>query len=401
MFEVFSSLVLTNATTNSSSWQHDAIVNGNRVSASLSLLGSIIVILTFLGLPGVRRPFVKFAFCLSLADLGQEIALLFGLPEPGLVCVVQGFMIGYFTSSTIFCASHCTHAADPVALTTVFTTGPFLMAITLAILVLKHDSNPEKYSWVFQLIGWGLPAILATLPFATSLEIYAQAGILYVVRRLFAFGHCCSLIFCSLSLSFVGFSCIDRCWLNGEVRGGDAWRIGQVYGWVWFVFLSLCVIYAVIACRVRQSANLLAGVKTRSGGAHGEIFRLIIYPINLMISYLFASIDRVQNMVDPHNPIFWLQMTHIVLVSLCGFLNALAFMTAPSVRHEVRMLLLRCGCLRPKFGARPVSSSFGSDLDAVRLQLDSASSLTEPLASSVVSTPPIMARSPGKSSMRY
>lgn len=145
-----------------------------------------------------------------------------------------------------------------------------------------------------------------------------------------------------------------RCWIGGDAAG-DWWRIFQVYFWLWLVFLVNSIMYVVICCRVRKVAQYVSGLN----GNHGaELLRLGIYPLVLLVCYSFASIDRVQNWIDPDHPIFWLQAVHIGLVGACGAGNAIAFLTIPAVRAEVLNLFRRCGLCGGMSKAERIAEEF-------------------------------------------
>jgi hypothetical protein len=105
-----------------------------------------------------------------------------------------------------------------------------------------------------------------------------------------------------------------------------------------------------------------------------EAGRLALYPVIMAFAYIPASVDRVQNMIAPTAPIYSLQMVHIVTVGLCGGLNAVAFLTTPSVRRELRLFFVRWHCLKaPK--------ELSNDLERIAISMQT---LEEPLVDPAV-----------------
>lgn len=106
MFDPAFVIKFVNTSANSTTF--DPILLTNRVACSFSVVGSVMAILAFFVFPGVRTSFLKFAFCLSVADLGQEIALLLTVgPSGSGLCYGQAIILSYFTLSTILCTAQC------------------------------------------------------------------------------------------------------------------------------------------------------------------------------------------------------------------------------------------------------------------------------------------------------
>jgi len=65
---------------------------------------------------------------------------------------------------------------------------------------------------------------------------------------------------------------------------------------------------------------------TSQGRSYNRLFRkMSAYPIIFLIQWTPASINRIQNILAPNNPIAGLYIAHIIAVNSSGFLNGLLY----------------------------------------------------------------------------
>ena len=70
--------------------------------------------------------------------------------------------------------------------------------------------------------------------------------------------------------------------------------------------------------------------------------RLRLYPLILVFCWTFATVNRLQNVVDPTNPQFMLYLLHVSTRSLQGILNAVVYGFNSHVTKEWMALLAEC-----------------------------------------------------------
>ncbi|CAM9278597.1 unnamed protein product [Discosporangium mesarthrocarpum] len=152
------------------------------------------------------------------------------------------------------------------------------------------------------------------------------------------------------------------CWITAsgkpEFDVGTFWRYAVLYVPVWVVISYNIMLYARIARMLRRFSVSIAGEgesKSDSIGPSGEQQRrmykfgkrLLWYPAVLIGCWAFATIQRIQNAVDPTNPVFWLLLIQTSTVGLQGFFNALVYGMSDTVQAAVLELpCIRQGLLR-------------------------------------------------------
>eukprot|EP00698_Gefionella_okellyi_P022818 TRINITY_DN7621_c0_g1_i1.p1 TRINITY_DN7621_c0_g1~~TRINITY_DN7621_c0_g1_i1.p1 ORF type:complete len:447 (-),score=46.38 TRINITY_DN7621_c0_g1_i1:112-1452(-) len=289
-----------------------------RVTSSLSFIGCLYVVVTFCAFEDIRKRInFRLATMLAVSDIGQQICTFLGTPgdESPNLCLFQAIFLSYTTLCTII--------------------WPLFIAITLFLIVVKHDAHVERLEKWFHLFAWGVPVILTLLPFSTW--PWGPAGIL--------------------------------CWIT-QNNGGQYWRIFQVYFWVWCVIIVDAALYIAIIYHIRQGTKVLAGDAAQRSARrrNAELIRLSMYPLIMTVSYFWATVDRVQNMLG-ESPIFWIQVLHIMFIGLAGLLNSIAYATSPKVRQCVRHAFLR-RCWPEQWEAKWRNRSYKSEIDEHEYDLD-------------------------------
>lgn len=178
----------------------------------------------------------------------------------------------------------------------------------------------ERY---FHLCCWGVPAVLAPLPFATHSYGPAQG-------------------WCWVSATQ------DQLWL------GTVWRLLVFYVQLWVVICFNMYSYARIikAIRVHSSSGLIDVIEIRDN----LIRRLKFYPLVLVFCYTPVTVKRVYDFIDPEEANLALALASASTMCLNGFLNALVYGLTDSVKEAIQQ------CFVP----RSRSNSLLSD-DAISL----------------------------------
>jgi hypothetical protein len=97
----------------------------------------------------------------------------------------------------------------------------------------------------------------------------------------------------------------------------------------------------------RAMKTLISGLSSLSDsdamGNIKNIKRLMYYPMILVICWFFGTLNRLQAILSPDDPVIWLTVLHILLGSLQGLFNAVVY----GISGPVKRLILKtcCPCL--------------------------------------------------------
>ncbi|CAM9124871.1 unnamed protein product [Scytosiphon promiscuus] len=155
------------------------------------------------------------------------------------------------------------------------------------------------------------------------------------------------------------------CWIEtnpeADIDVGTMWRYLVLYCPLWAAIAFNIAVYVRITGVLRRlSAGIGEGGGDSGGGdasAAGPstdqqirmtkfVKRLVWYPAVLIAAWTFATINRIQNAVDPDNPIFGLFLLHTSFVRFQGIFNALVYGSTDAVKSAVTRELLVERCLK-------------------------------------------------------
>ncbi|KAJ3123509.1 hypothetical protein HK098_001856 [Nowakowskiella sp. JEL0407] len=155
------------------------------------------------------------------------------------------------------------------------------------------------------MFSWGVPFILATvLPFIGN----EKDGPVYTDATLW-------------------------CWIGGKYQ---SYRLYFFYIWLWAIFLWNLVIYIYVGSSLLSSQRKLANYGAKDGESSSEpwqpsasmriyIRKTSFFILAFFLNWLWGSVNRIQNMIDPLHPIFALFLMHAIFTPLQGFLNFIAY----------------------------------------------------------------------------
>ncbi|CAB1116023.1 unnamed protein product [Ectocarpus sp. CCAP 1310/34] len=119
------------------------------------------------------------------------------------------------------------------------------------------------------------------------------------------------------------------------------------------------VVYVRIFSVVRRFSTEISGGASAVGPSAEQQMRmtkfskrLVWYPAVLIASWTFATINRIQNAIDPDHPISGLFLLHTSLVAFQGFFNALVYGSTDAVKASVVQELLVERCLKASGACR-------------------------------------------------
>ena len=172
--------------------------------------------------------------------------------------------------------------------------------------------NLEKYERRISLLCWGLPIVIAGVPFADN--AYAPAG--------------------------------AWCWYKNSF----AWMFGSWYVWSQSSFVFIFVSIVVITYKLRKVSKDLVGTIdddfTRRKQSIKEAVRTLrLYPIAYFLVILFPTIHRIQNVVEGspehHRGKFILVLLHSLTDPLDGAIITLVFVMDKRTRQVLNLKFMR------------------------------------------------------------
>ena len=299
--------------------QCDWLTRTKRISASLSIIGC----LSTMCIVWLYRKYTEFTqrmiIHLSIATLLQAIIFLLVdiEKESTPLCKAQGALL-QFSSCVIL-----------------------LWIISIIVNMLWNViwlRIIDKYEPVITLICWGLPMIIATIPFTD--DAYAPAG--------------------------------AWCWYKNSI----GWMFGTWYAWSLASFVFLFISIAVITYKIRSRSKDVVGTfdaenYSRRKSIREAVHTLRIYPIAYFLVILFPTLHRLQNIIegspDDHNSRYVLALLHSLAGPLDGAVITLVFVLDRRTRQV----------LKPKYIWKAFKKKFQSSVKIHELALKSCLSRSD------------------------
>lgn len=267
----------------------------NRISACLSIIGSLSVIFAFIGFPRLRRYFARLALYLALSDLWLCSSMLMGQSRAPhyAKCQVQSLMGSYFGLASIL--------------------WTVAIADSLRRVLLERDLRLEtKYESRLHLMAWGLPCAAVLL--IVGLRVSGPAGL--------------------------------TCWIQNTATGTVVRMI------TFYLPLWVSIVYAVwVYWRVSTLMRRLLAQRTIDGSAEYEssvweyqqdierqsrsMKMLLLIPLVMAFCWTPSSIRRVIDIVVPDWSCTPLDYLCVIFSPMQGALNALIYGLTPAVRDAL------------------------------------------------------------------
>lgn len=259
----------------------ETVTTLNVVLSSLSFVGSCTIILSFSCFPELRTFAFRLVFFLSISEAFYALFNFLGFPEPGsAACRFQSIGLSFFGTSMVLWTS--------------------IIASTLraAVFSTKDVARFKGSERRYHCFAWGLAAVLAVLPALT--DSYGPAGSL--------------------------------CWIDASSTGA-LWRFVQFYMPLWICMSYNVWVYWTTMRRIRRAL-------LRAGGSISRArMPLLLYPLILLVCWLLATVNRVQNLIAPEQPQFWLYALGLSFAACQGLLHAIAYGMTSSVQRVYRRIL--------------------------------------------------------------
>ncbi|GMH99045.1 hypothetical protein TrVE_jg9166 [Triparma verrucosa] len=245
----------------------------------LSLIGSILIVTSYLKFKRLRKFSLELVFWLSVSDIGMCVSYFFGNPKSGGLCTAQAMIMSFFELASVL-----------------WTT---VIALTLFRLIIlqRTSSHLIKYYHVF---CFGVPFVSMFLPLLTN--SYGDSG-----------------AWCWISTP-TDESETDKQLMESP---GNLWRLTLFYLPLWLAIIFNSTVYLIVTKTLSRVASTQASDQRPK--YLKMIRRLRLYPLILVFCWLGATINRIQNVIDPSHPWYSLYLFQVATRSLQGTLNALVY----------------------------------------------------------------------------
>lgn len=256
----------------------------NAGAASLSFVGSSFIVLCYVLFKELRKFSFKLVFYLALSDMMCSFFSMVGDPSKGFFCYTQGYTTHFFCVASFL-----------------WTTT---IAFTLHRTVVRHKTDVEDLEAMFHLYVWG-----------TSL----------VVTVIRSFGN---------NPAHLG----TWCWT--QTSTGKVVHFITFYIPLWGAILYNGSTYFQVIRMLNNATRMAVGMSDRpyQSDARADMKALNrwgYYPLILIGSWAFGTINRIHDFIEPGHKIFWLSVLDVGTASLMGLFNSIAYGLNSSVRRAI------------------------------------------------------------------
>ncbi|KAM3270261.1 G-protein coupled receptor 1 isoform X1 [Capsicum chacoense] len=260
----------------------------NSGASSLSLVGSGFIVICYLLFKELRKFSFKLVFYLALSDMCCSFFSIIGDPSKGFFCYAQGYTTHFFCLASFL-----------------WTTA---IAFTLHRTVVRHKTDVEDLEPMFHLYVWG------------------TSGVMTVIRSI-ANNH--------EHLSRLGTWCWAQTGHTGKVV-----HFITFYAPLWGAILFNGVTYFQVIRMLNNATRMAVGMSERSYQPDPRsdmkaLNRWGYYPLILIGSWFFGTINRIHDVVEPGHKIFWLSVLDVGMAQLMGLFNSIAYGLNSSVRRAI------------------------------------------------------------------
>ncbi|XP_077236375.1 G-protein coupled receptor 1-like [Tasmannia lanceolata] len=257
----------------------------NAGASTLSLGGSAFIVLCYLLFKELRKFSFKLIFFLALSDMFCSFFNIIGDPSKGFFCYAQGY------STHFFCV------ASFLWTTTI--------AFTLHRTVVRHKTDVEDLGPMFHLYVWG-----------TSLAMTVMRSIGNDYGSLGAW-----------------------CWTQNG-RTGQVVHFVTFYAPLWSAILFNGFTYFQVIRMLNNATRMAVGMSDRPHQFDARadmkaLNRWGYYPLILIGSWAFGTVNRIHDFIEPGHKIFWLSFLDVGMAALMGLFNSIAYGLNFSVRRAI------------------------------------------------------------------
>ena len=275
--------------------QCDWLKAGKRVAASFSILGCIFTVFVIWLFKKYTEFSQRMIVHLSIATFLQAIFYLIVdiVHEPTAICKLQGALLQF------------------IAWVILLWIISVILNLLWNVMRLKNLEGYERYIVAF---CWGVPVVIATVPFAD--DAYAPSG--------------------------------AWCWYKNSF----AWMFGSWYVWsqASVIFILVSIIVITIKLNEKSKSKEIIGTfdadfRRRQQSIKEAVRTLRLYPIAYFLVILFPTIHRIQNVIEGspehHRGTFVLVLLHSLTDPLDGAVITLVFVMDRRTRQVLNMKSIR------------------------------------------------------------
>ncbi|CAH9146689.1 unnamed protein product [Cuscuta epithymum] len=254
----------------------------NTGGSSLSLVGSGFIALCYLLFKELRKFSFKLVFFLALSDMCCSFFSIIGDPSKGFFCYVQGYTTHFFCVASFL-----------------WTTT---IAFTLHRTVVRHKTDVEDLEPVFHLYVWGTSIVMTVIrSIGNDHRHITRLGIL--------------------------------CWAQSG-RAAKAVHFATFYAPLWAAILFNGITYFQVIRMLNNATRMAAGMSDARTDMKA-LNRWGYYPLILIGSWFFGTINRIHDFLEPDHKIFWLSVLDVGMAALMGLFNSIAYGLNSSVRRAI------------------------------------------------------------------
>ncbi|PIN23990.1 hypothetical protein CDL12_03293 [Handroanthus impetiginosus] len=259
----------------------------NTSASSFSLVGSGFIVLCYLLFKELRKFSFKLVFFLALSDMFCSFFSIIGDPSKGYFCYAQGYTTHFFCVASFL-----------------WTTT---IAFTLHRTVVRHKTDVEDLEPMFHLYVWGTSVVMTVIR-----SIGNDHG---HISRLGAW-----------------------CWAQTG-RTGKVVHFITFYAPLWVAILFNGITYFQVIRMLNNATRMAVGMSDRyQSDARPDMKALNrwgYYPLILIGSWFFGTINRIHDFIEPGHKIFWLSVLDVGMAALMGLFNSIAYGLNSSVRRAI------------------------------------------------------------------
>jgi len=250
------------------------------ISSGLSLFGNLFIIFSFIKFKSLRSNVTALlVFLLSVSDLAASItALLVWFNYSSGVCTLQAFSFQFWEVSAILWSSCIAFHAFQ------------------AIVRKKRGEILQKYIRFYFAVCFVVPGVLAVVPL--GLNAYGYAGV--------------------------------WCWITIDYR---FLRFAIYYMVLFSLWILNVIAYVFILRDVKKVMSFIIA------SAHK---RISLFILMFIICKFPGLVNRLINIIDPEEPVYWLYVVQALISPLQGFANSFIYGNSKTLQHEYRSLFMRC-----------------------------------------------------------
>ncbi|KAH6790814.1 G-protein-coupled receptor 1 [Perilla frutescens var. frutescens] len=261
----------------------------NSGASSLSLVGSGFIVLCYVLFKELRKFSFKLVFFLALSDMFCSFFSIIGDPSIGYFCYAQGYTTHFFCVASFL-----------------WTTT---IAFTLHRTVVRHKTDVEDLEPMFHLYVWGTSVVMTVIRSIGNNH----------------HGH----------ISRVGAWCWGQTGLTGKVV-----HFITFYAPLWGAILFNGFTYFQVIRMLNNATRMAVGMSERGYRSDARpdvkaLNRWGYYPLILIGSWFFGTINRIHDFIEPGHKIFWLSVLDAGMAALMGLFNSIAYGLNSSVRRAI------------------------------------------------------------------